>query len=67
MINLDTVIYIKKTGKNSFDYDCGGVLLFCLSLNDLRLLFPEALPFDSYRSFQKRCKAVYKDRLFQFD
>lgn len=67
MINLENIVYIKKTGKNSFDYECEGVLLFCLSLNDLRLLFPEACPFDSYRAFQKRCKAVYKDRLFQFD
>lgn len=66
MINTQ-IVYIKKSGKNSFDYESEGVLLFCLTLNDLRLLFPEALPFDSYRSFQKRCRTVYKDRIFQFD
>lgn len=66
MINQE-IIYIKKSGKNSFDYESEETLLFCLTLNDLRLLFPKACPFDSYRSFQKRCKAVYKDKIFQFE
>lgn len=67
MINNTQIVHVRKTGKNCFDYESEGVLLFYLTLNDLRTLFPEACPFDSYRCFQKRCKSVYKDRIFQFE